>query len=190
MTAVVLLLLANGVLGAVDTLWYHEIVAGLPRRPDRHGTELRLHAARDAVYAVLYGTVGWWAWRGGWAAVLGALLATEIVITLADFVVEDRTRQVAAGERVLHATMAIVYGAMVCRLLPILAAGAPAGPPVPTPLAVLATLFGLGIAASGLRDATAAAVPQRRDRGPRGQGGGGGGGVRGGGDRGLTPVSS
>jgi hypothetical protein len=134
--------------------------------------------------------MGWWAWRGGWAAVLGALLATEIVITLADFVVEDRTRRVAAGERVLHATMAIVYGAMVCRLLPILAAGAPAGPPVPTPLAVLATLFGLGIAASGLRDATAAAVPQRPDRGPRGQGGGGGGGVRGGGDRGLTPVSS
>ena len=40
MTVVVVLLLANGVLGAVDTLWYHEYRAALPRRPDRHRTEL------------------------------------------------------------------------------------------------------------------------------------------------------
>jgi hypothetical protein len=157
MTTVVLLLLANGVLGAVDTLWYHEVRAGLPRRPDLYGTELRLHAARDAVYAVLYGTIGWWAWRGAWVGVLGALLAVEIVITLADFVVEDRTRALGAGERVLHSVMAIVYGAMLCRLVPILAAGAPTGGPVPVPLALMATLFAAGIAVSGLRDAVASA---------------------------------
>ena len=129
MTIVVLLLLANGVLGAVDTLWYHEHRAALPRRPDRHRTELWLHAGRDAVYAVLYGTIGWVAWQGAWAAVLAALLAVEIVITLADFVVEDRTRSLAPGERVLHSVMAIVYGAMLTRLVPEIAAwsGGPTG---------------------------------------------------------------
>jgi hypothetical protein len=165
MTTVVGLLLANGVLGAVDTVWYHEIRAGLPRRPDRHRTELRLHAARDAVYAVLYGTIGWWAWRGAWAAVLGALLAVEIVITLADFVVEDRTRTLGAGERVLHSVMAIVYGVMLGRLAPLLAAGAhtAATGAVATPLAVVATAFGAGIALSGLRDLRASCI---KDGGP------------------------
>jgi hypothetical protein len=161
-TVVVVLLLANGLLGAVDTIWYHEIVAGLPRRPDRHRTELRLHAGRDAVYAVLYGTIGWTAWRGAWAGVLAALLATEIVITMADFVVEDRTRALSGGERVLHSTMAIFYGAMLMRLVPVLAGWA--GEPtalvrsggVPPAFAVVATLFGAGIALSGARDAWAA----------------------------------
>jgi hypothetical protein len=172
MTAVVILLLANGVLGAVDTLWYHEHRAGLARRPDRHRTELWLHAGRDAVYAVLYGTIGWVAWQGGWAVVLAGLLAVEIVITLADFVVEDRTRDLAAGERVLHSVMAIVYGAMLTRLLPALAGWAaeptallPATGAVPPPLAWTAIVLGAGIAVSGARDALAAA---RRGR-PVGQ---------------------
>lgn len=162
MTAVVVLLVANGLLGAVDTLWYHEHRAALPRRPDRFRTELRLHAARDAVYAVLYGTIGWWAWRGAWAAVLAGLLAVEIVITLADFVVEDRTRALGPGERVLHSVMAIVYGVMLGRLAPVLAgwahdptALARAGR-VPALLAAVASAFGAGIAASGARDAWAA----------------------------------
>jgi hypothetical protein len=166
-TIVVLLLLANGVLGAVDTLWYHEYRAALPRRPDRHRTELWLHAGRDAVYAVLYGTIGWVAWQGGWAVVLAGLLAVEIVITLADFVVEDRTRDLAAGERVLHSVMAIVYGAMLTRLVPQIVdwaqaptALAPAGT-VPAALAWAATALGAGIAASGARDARAAARPRR-----------------------------
>jgi hypothetical protein len=159
---VVVLLLVNGVLGAVDTLWYHEHKARLAWHPERYRTELRLHAARDAVYAVLYGTIGWWAWSGIWAGVLAALLATDIVITLVDFVVEDRTRGLSAGERVLHSTMAILYGAMLMRLVPELVdrMGQPsvlwAGPTaVPVELAALATLFGVGIAASGLRDLAA-----------------------------------
>jgi hypothetical protein len=168
MTAVVILLLANGVLGAVDTLWYHEHRAGLARRPDRHRTELWLHAGRDAVYAVLYGTIGWVAWQGAWAAVLAGLLAVEIAITLADFVVEDRTRRLAPGERVLHSVMAIVYGAMLTRLLPALAgwvaeptALLPATGAVPPLLAWTATVLGAGIAVSGARDALAAARPGR-----------------------------
>lgn len=162
MTAAVVLLLVNGVLGAIDTLWYHEYKGRLAWQPDRYRTELRLHASRDAVYAILYGTIGWWRWSGLWAAVLGSLLAVEILITLADFVVEDRTRPLAAGERVLHSLMAIVYGAMLTRLLPELLdrlqepAALWAGESgVPTELAATATVFGAGIALSGLRDAIA-----------------------------------
>jgi hypothetical protein len=162
MTVVVVLLLVNGVLGAVDTLWYHEYRAQLARYPDLYRTELRLHAARDAVYALLYGTIAWWAWSGAWALVLAGLLAVEIVITMTDFVVEDRTRVLRPGERVLHAAMAIVYGAMLMRLGPeligrlgeadVLVGGVGAGPAVPVELALLATVFGCGIALSGLRD--------------------------------------
>jgi hypothetical protein len=159
MTVAVGLLLVNGVLGAVDTLWYHEYRARLPRRPDLYRTELRLHAARDAVYAVLYGTIGWWMWSGMGAAVLASLLAVEIVITMADFVVEDRIRTLAAGERVLHSLMAIVYGTMLAHLLPELVDraqtptalwGEPTG--VPVEMAIVASVFGTGIAVSGLRD--------------------------------------
>lgn len=169
MTDVVVLLLVNGVLGAIDTLWYHEHKAGLARRPDRHRTELRLHAGRDAVYAVLYGTIGWWEWRGAWSGVLAAMLAVEIVMTLADFVVEDRTRSLSGGERVLHSVMAIVYGAMLMRLAPELVEWAQtptsldghAGG-VPATLASLATLLGLGIALSGARDAAASLASNHR----------------------------
>lgn len=178
MTAVVVLLLANGVLGAIDTIWYHELRAALPRRPERHRIELRLHAGRDAVYAVLYGTIGWWAWRGSWAWVLGALLAVEIVITLTDFVVEDRTRTLSAGERILHSVMAIVYGAMLTRLVPEMIdwASTTAGTTgsrgvtatgVPMLLAATSSLLAVGIACSGARDALASlGHPEAQNAGP------------------------
>lgn len=164
MTVVVGLLLANGVLGAFDTLWYHEFRARLAQRPDLYRTELRLHALRDAVYAVLYGTIGWWAWNGGWAFVLASLLAIEITVTMADFVVEDKTRTLSGGERVLHALMAIVYGAMLAHLAPVLFDRAQeptslwgGSTDVPVEMAIVASLLGVGIAASGVRDWVASA---------------------------------
>lgn len=162
MTVVVGLLLVNGILGAVDTLWYHEYRSRLAWHPELYRTELRLHAARDAVYTVLYGSIGWWRWEGAWAGVLASLLTVEIVITLADFVVEDRTRSLAAGERVLHSAMAIVYGAMLMRLVPELVQRGQEPTSlwvgetgVPVAMAGMATLLGAGIAVSGLRDAFA-----------------------------------
>ena len=83
-------------------------------------------------------------------------------MTLADFVVEDRTGPpsagIAPGERVLHSLMAIVYGAMLCRLVPVLRRRR--GPPdrsrghrrAPAGWRVAATLSAVGIAVSGARD--------------------------------------
>jgi hypothetical protein len=63
-------------------------------------------------------------WQGLWVLVLAAVLLTEILLTLADFVVEIRVRKplgdVYGGERVTHAVMGIIYGAMVANFIPVL----------------------------------------------------------------------
>jgi hypothetical protein len=118
------LLAAQGIIGAFDTLYYHEWRAQLPGRVPGTAAELKLHAVRDFLYAVLFGTLPWLAWQGLWVPVLSAVLLTEILLTLADFVVEIRVRKplgdVYGGERVTHAVMGIIYGAMVANLLPVL----------------------------------------------------------------------
>ena len=96
----------------------------VPGRVPGTAPELTLHAVRDFLYAALFGTLPWLAWQGLWAVVLATVLATEIGLTLADFVVEVRVRKplgdVYSGERVTHAIMGILYGAMVANLLPAL----------------------------------------------------------------------
>jgi hypothetical protein len=91
-TAALWLLFIQGLLGAFDILYYHEWRARLPGRGARSRPELELHAARDFLYALFFATLPWIAWRGAWALVLGTLLAAEIAITLADFIIEDRVR--------------------------------------------------------------------------------------------------
>jgi hypothetical protein len=124
LTTALWLLAFQGALGAFDTLYYHEWRARLPAGGASTRDELRLHVARDFIYAVVFGTLPWLAWRGAWSLVLTALLFAEVCITLKDFVVEDRVRKplggVYAGERVTHAVMGIVYGAFLACLAPTL----------------------------------------------------------------------
>src|SRR4051812_28305514 len=104
MTIVLWLLAIQGVIGAFDTLYYHEWQARLPARYPASAAELKLHAVRDFLYAILFGTLPWLAWQGLWTALLAAILLTEIALTLADFVVEKSVRKplgdVYRGERV------------------------------------------------------------------------------------------
>jgi hypothetical protein len=44
----------------------------------------------------------------------------EIIITIVDFIEEDRTRKLPGGERAMHTLMAIVYGALLAYLIPII----------------------------------------------------------------------
>jgi hypothetical protein len=119
------LLAIQGVIGAFDTVYYHEWRARLPARGKQAASELKLHAARDFFYAVLFATLPWIAWQGTWVLVLIGVFVAEIVLTLTDFVVEIAVRKqlgdVYAGERVTHAVMGILYGAMVANLFPVLA---------------------------------------------------------------------
>ena len=167
MSRALTLLALLGVIGAFDTLYFHEWRGRLPARPEARA-ELRLHVARDAVYVVIFGTLPLVAWRGAWAVVLAALLVAEIVITMTDFVTEDRDRVafsgVFPGERVTHAVMGIVYGAILAFLVPVLRAWLtqptalvlePAGP---LELRWTLLLMAAGIGLHGLRDLCAVLV--------------------------------
>jgi len=166
-TSVLVLLAVLGALGGFDTVYFHEWRARLPAQKGGMLTELRLHAARDAVYTVIFTTLPRLAWHGWLAVTLGGLFAAEIVITMWDFVLEDRVRKplggVYPGERVTHGIMAVVYGAVIARLVPELQEwwNQPSGlravaPDVPMALRVGLTAMGVGIALSGLRDLHAA----------------------------------
>jgi hypothetical protein len=163
-TAPLGVLLLLGVMGAFDTLVFHEWIARLPADP-RAVAELRLHAARDAVYAVLFASLAWLEPHGALVIAYALLFAVEIVITLSDFLVEDRTRKLPGGERVAHALMGIVYGTLLALLVPFAAAWLHE----PTAfaradhglLSWALTLFALGVAGSGLRDVLAATALRR-----------------------------
>ena len=165
MTAALWLLVAQGALGAFDTLYYHEYRARLPSGGAQSRPELLLHAARDFVYAILFATLSAWQWGGALAAVLLVLIASEIAITLADFAIEDRVRVplggVFPGERATHTLMALVYGAALGQLLPVVVAdlGAPTGfwpRPAGGTVATLLQLMAAGVLLSGVSDLAAA----------------------------------
>ena len=167
MTIALWLLAMQGVIGAFDTLYYHEWRARLPARGRTAASELKLHAARDFFYGVLFATLPFVAWQGAWVLVLIGVIVAEIILTLTDFVVEIAVRKqlgdVYAGERVTHAIMGILYGAMVAHLIPVLAqwwalptALAPASLDIPPVLRWGLVLMAAGVAASGLRDLYAA----------------------------------
>ena len=112
------------------------------------------------------------------ALALGVVLATEIGITLADFIVEDQVRRplggLLPGERATHTIMAIIYGAMIANLVPVLLAWHRSATglhpePVNVPLAYRLALTALaaGTCASAVRDAYAVAgFPRRAARWP------------------------
>jgi hypothetical protein len=167
MTAVLWLLLIQGIMGAFDTLYYHEWKARLPAMGLQAKSELRLHALRDFIYIVMFGSLPWVMWSGYLVIGLAILLVAEIGITLADFVVEDTVRKplggVYPGERVTHAIMGIIYGAMLANLIPVLiswyhsSTGFSAFPQgvVPEPLRWAMAFMTAGLLASGLRDLAA-----------------------------------
>ena len=115
------LALVQIVLGAIDNVWHHEITEHLPRRREAR-VELALHAAREVIYGALFFALAWHSWLGAWAMALGALLAAEIAITVADFLVEDATRRLPKLERTLHTLLAVNFGALLAALAPALVA--------------------------------------------------------------------
>ena len=94
MTIALWLLAIQGVIGAFDTAYYHEWMARLPARGPAAAPELKLHAARDVLYAVLFASLPFVAWHGRWTAALAAVLVAEIVLTLWDFIVRQLPKQI------------------------------------------------------------------------------------------------
>lgn len=164
------LMAAQGLLGAFDTVFHHELTETLPQRRSA-ALELRIHSIRALIYGALFIGLAGWRWQGGWAVVLFALFAIEIGLTLWDFVTEDRTRLLPATERVTHTVLAINGGAFIALLavqawqtrgLPSALVWLPHGA-----LSVFLALCGVGVIVSGLRDAAAArALGTRRPASP------------------------
>jgi uncharacterized protein (TIGR01777 family) len=153
------LMALQGCLGAFDTLYHHELTEALPGRPSAR-RELSIHALRALIYSALFIGLAGWAFHGIWALVLLLVFVVEIVLTLWDFVVEDRTRLLPATERVTHTVLAMNGGAFVA----LLALNTPQWLAMPTALvwqphgalSVFLAVCGVGVGLSGLRDAWAA----------------------------------
>lgn len=118
-TLLPLLLIAQGVMGGVDTLLNHELIERLPHRMKAR-TEIGLHAIREAIYATLFAGLGWYAWHGAAAAAIAALLAAEILVTCCDEYVENQTRVMPQNERVLHIFLTLNLGVIIAVLAPVL----------------------------------------------------------------------
>lgn len=156
----------QALLGAFDTMYYHEYRCRLPVHGPRVAGELRLHAFRDLVYGILFLTLPFVAWGGALAAVLAGLIVLEVCITIWDFNVEAVERQgiggIADAERGLHIVMAVVYGVFLAHLAPHLRAwlSEPTGfrpqDGVPVAFRVLGVALGTGVLLSGVRDYLAA----------------------------------
>ncbi len=166
MTVALWLLGIQGIIGAFDTLYYHEWRARLPAQGEQSAAELKLHAARDFFYAILFGSLPFVRWHGRWLLALLAVLVAEILLTLTDFVVEATARKplgdVYPGERVTHAVMGILYGAMIAVMLPellrwwSLPTALATAPDVPLVLRCSLAAMAVGVAVSGARDLYAA----------------------------------
>ena len=145
-------------MGAFDTFYHHEMTERLAWRPSqRH--ELQLHGIRNMLYAMLFLTLGWLEVHGVWAMIVIAVLVTEVVITLMDFVEEDMSRKLPASERVNHTLLALNYGAILVLLLPVLIEWA-AQPATVKAVSygfwsVLAAVSAAGVSLFGLRDLAA-----------------------------------
>ncbi|HLH88909.1 MAG TPA: TIGR01777 family oxidoreductase [Xanthobacteraceae bacterium] len=170
MTSLILWLLISAqiLMGAFDTLFHHERTERLAWRPSQQH-ELRLHGARNLIYALLFITLAWTEPHGLWALPVIALLVVEIAITLMDFIEEDVSRKLAASERISHTLLALNYGAILVLLVPILATWARTTTAlVPVSYggwSVLASIAAGSVALFGLRDLAAAARLRRRAAG-------------------------
>jgi hypothetical protein len=162
MEIALMIMIAQGVLGAFDTIYYHEYVYRLPVHGPKVGGELRLHAFRDFVYGLLFLTLPFVKWQGLLVMVLGLLIFLEICITIWDFNIEVIVRAdiggVANEERGLHLIMAVVYGFFLAHFVPSMWSwySLPTGfgyqEELPSWTMVTCALFGIGVVLSGVRD--------------------------------------
>lgn len=167
MTLFLSVLTVQALLGALDNLLHHELTEKLPAHVSAR-KELALHGARELIYALLFVVVAWIAPLGLWAWALVALLVIEIIITLADFLEEDRTRALPPFERVLHTILAVNFGFVLALAAPLWTVWAQQ----PTQLAFeprgpfswFFTLCALGVGAWGVRNVIASIALYARAR--------------------------
>lgn len=108
----------QGLLGAFDTLYHHEITERLPWRKNAK-KELLIHGIRSFLYSVIFLSIAWVTVLGIYAWLFLSILIFEVLLTLWDFVIEDMTRKLPKTERITHTILAINFGAILAFLIPI-----------------------------------------------------------------------
>jgi hypothetical protein len=117
METILVLLSIQGFIGAYDSIYHHEIKERLSLKASaRH--ELKIHSARSLLYSIIFLSFGWLQWKGWLAVVFAALLVIELLLTLWDFVEEDRSRDLPATERVTHTILGLNFGAILALFAP------------------------------------------------------------------------
>ena len=107
----------QGLLGAFDTIYHHELKERLPWKK-LASQELYIHAIRNSLYFVIFISLAFVEWRGVLAWFFLLILFVELLITFWDFAVEDKTRKLAASERITHTILAVNYGVILAFLVP------------------------------------------------------------------------
>lgn len=160
------ILFVLGVLGAVDILLYHSISHGIRSHHDSR-LELVLHSLRGPTYAALFLLVPNFVMQGGYFWLLIGILAFDLCISLADFLVEGGSRAflggLPPGEYVLHVVLAMLFGALVASIFYEAGGWATASArlayepaAVPALLRVVMALMAILVLVSGVMDAIAA----------------------------------
>jgi hypothetical protein len=152
-----LLLVLQGAMGAIDTLYNHEWKERLAHRREARG-EIGLHALREAIYAALFTAIGWFSWHGDAVWVIAGLLVAEVMVTACDEFIENRIRVLPQNERVLHVFLTLNMGAIIAVLAMLLThtgSDATAVTRVVFPTTWLLTLLAVSSAAWAVRDLVA-----------------------------------
>lgn len=118
MEIIITLIIIQAFIGAYDTIYHHDIKEKLPQRPSA-ALELKIHAMRSSLYAVLFFMLAWSQPTGLYALALAIIILTEIALTFWDFVVEDQTRKLPATERIVHSILGFNFAAIFTLLVPI-----------------------------------------------------------------------
>jgi hypothetical protein len=127
-TLLLAMLVAQGVMGAIDTLVNHEFIAGLPGRHNAR-YEVGVHAIREAFYGAVFIALAWFELHGALAVLIAVLFGLELVVMASDEFIENRIRVLPQNERVLHLFLSVNFAVIATLLAPILLewAGHPTG---------------------------------------------------------------
>jgi uncharacterized protein len=168
LSAVLWLLVVHAGLGAIDTFAFHEWRERLPAQ--RWGsTELALHSVRSLLFMVIFYGLAWYEWHGLYGLLILAIVMAEYAVTIADSIVEDRTRRLSSLERTNHMVLALNTGAYSGLLAWVVLARWWQEPTAIVPahhsplLAGALTVAAVGVGVWALRDGLASYRLRRRD---------------------------
>ena len=117
METILILLSIQGFIGAYDSIYHHEFKERLSLKVSARN-ELKIHSIRSSLYSIIFLSFGWLQWQGWLAVAFAAILVVELLLTLWDFVEEDRSRDLPATERVTHTILGLNFGAILALLAP------------------------------------------------------------------------